>query len=85
MTAPSPSDHVVLAVLCDRCEGQLVVEGATREDARGKLRSAIVAARWRVVDRLEGELEAAVQLTGQASSTMIDALDLCSACAKTLL
>jgi hypothetical protein len=85
VTAPNPPDYVTLAVFCDRCEAQLIVEGATREDAREKLRTAIVDARWRVVDRLEGELEVAVQLTGHASSTMIGALDLCSACAKALL
>jgi 6,7-dimethyl-8-ribityllumazine synthase len=84
VTEPSPSDHITLAVLCDRCEAQLVVEGTTRENAREKLRVAIVEAQWRVVDRLEGELEAAVQLTGRASSTMIGALDLCGACAKQL-
>ena len=83
MSAPNPPDHVVLAVLCDRCEAQLLVEATTREEARGKLRTAITEARWRVTDRLEGAFDMA-EITGRASSTMIGAQDLCSACAKQL-
>ena len=84
MSAPNPPDHVVLAVLCDRCEAQLLVEATTREEARGKLRTAITEARWRVTDRLEGAFDMAA-LTGKASSTTPRALDLCGACAKVLL
>jgi hypothetical protein len=73
----------LLAVFCDRCDAQLIIEGVTREEAREKLRTAIVDARWRVVDRLEGAFDMAA-ITDRASSTMIGAQDLCSACAKQL-
>ena len=83
-TSAKQPDHVVLAVLCDRCEAQLVVEAPTREAAREKLRAVITDARWRVTDRLEGAFDAAAAITGKASSTMLGAQDLCSVCAKQL-
>jgi hypothetical protein len=82
---PNPPDHVTLAVLCDRCDAQLIVEGKTREEAREKLRTAITTSQWYIVDRLEGAFDVAAEITRRATSTMIGAQDLCSACAKTLL
>jgi hypothetical protein len=84
VTSAKAPDHVTMAVLCDRCDAQLIVEARTREEAREKLRAAIVEQNWRVVDRLEGALDTAAGITGRASSTMICAQDLCSTCAKQL-
>jgi hypothetical protein len=87
VTEPTPPDHVTLAVLCDRCEAQLVVEGCDRDDARTKLRAAITDAHWHVVDRLGnvGDVADMAALTGKASSTTPRTPDLCDACAKVLL
>lgn len=81
---PMKPNHVVLAVFCDSCDAQLVVEAATREEAREQLQAAVTTQNWSVIDRLEGELEAAVQLTGRATSTMIGAKDLCGDCRRKL-
>jgi hypothetical protein len=84
-TSAKEPDHVTLAVLCDRCDAQLIVEAKTREEAREKLRAAINDAQWHVVDRFEGAFDTATEITGKATSRMLGALDLCSACAKTQL
>lgn len=83
-TRAKQSDCVVLAVICDDCSAQLVVEAKTRAEARDELRAAIKLQNWLVVDRLEGAIETAADLTGRASSTMIGAKDLCGECRKKL-
>lgn len=82
--ATKAPDCVILAVLCDRCNAQLAVEAKTREEAREQLRTMIREQNWLVVDRLEGTLDTAVQLTDHATSTMIGAKDLCGTCRKAL-
>jgi hypothetical protein len=84
VSEPNVPNHVVLAVFCDHCEAQLVVEGCDRADAHTKLRTAITDAHWRVTDRL-GDVADMATLTGKASSTTPRTPDLCDACAKVLL
>lgn len=81
---PVKPDHVVLAVFCDGCDAQLVVEAATQEAAREQLRDVITTQNWSVIDRLEGALDTAAQLTGHAASMMIGTKDLCGDCRRKL-
>lgn len=79
--ADSSDAHVELTVICDRCGAALTVEATSREAARAALRARADEARWRFIDRLEGALDTAAQLTGHASSTTIGVPDLCGDCA----
>lgn len=81
---PRSITRVVLAVLCDRCDAQLVVEAPTREEARAQLQAAIATQNWLVVDRLEGAIDTAAGLTGHATSPMVGARDVCGNCRREL-
>lgn len=74
------ADLVQATVICDRCEAQLMAEGATREEAIAKLREKIIANHWKVVDRLDGPINIAIAPKSPASSTVL-VPDLCGDCA----
>jgi len=80
--ATMPADDlkapVQVAVYCDRCEAQLVVDGNTHEEANEKLRALVIEKRWQITNRIAGMLDAGE--TFGDPTPMRGTQDLCADC-----